>query len=100
MRTQTVALVNGNPEIVESLESLFEGGRYDVVFPESHAHAYADIKRLRPQRVILCTTLEDTDLLQLLTMLRLDRATRDIPVVAVTPYGECDFAGFGTRFST
>ena len=102
MRTQTVALVNGNPDIVESLESLFEGGQYDVVFPESHAHAhaYADIKRLLPQRVILCTTLEDTALLQLLTMLRLDRATRDIPVLAVTPYGECDFAGLDTRSST
>ena len=56
MRTQTVALVNGNPDIVDSLERLFEGGRYDVVFPESDAHAYAEIKRLRPQRVILCTT--------------------------------------------
>ncbi len=99
MRTQTVALVNGNPDVVDSLESLFDAGRYDVVFPESHTHAYTDIKRLRPQRVILCTTLEDTDLLQLLTMLRLDRATRDIPVLAVTPYGECDFAGLDTRSS-
>jgi DNA-binding response OmpR family regulator len=97
MRTQAVALVNGTPDIVASLESLFEGGHYDVVFPKLHADAYLEIKRLRPERVILCTTLEDRDALQLLTMLRLDRATRDIPVVAVTPHGECDFCGAGPR---
>jgi CheY-like chemotaxis protein len=91
MRTQTVALVNGTPDIVASLESLFEVGRYDVVFPGLRAEAYEEIKRLRPQRIVLCTTLEDPGALQLVTMLRLDRATRDIPVVAVTPHGECDF---------
>jgi CheY-like chemotaxis protein len=93
MRTQTVALVNGTPDIMASLESLFEGGRYDVVFP-GLSDAYADIRRLRPERVVLCTVLEQDDaILQLLTMLRLDRVTRDIPVVAVTPYGECDLGG-------
>jgi hypothetical protein len=48
MRTQTVALVNGTPGIVASLESLFEGGRYDVVFPGLRADAYLEIRRLRP----------------------------------------------------
>jgi hypothetical protein len=48
-------------------------------------------------RVVLCTTLEDRDAFQLLTMLRLDRATRDIPVLAVTPYGECDFGDADVR---
>jgi CheY-like chemotaxis protein len=91
MCTQRVALVNGTPDIVASLESLFEGGRYEVVFPGLQANAYAEIRRLRPQRVVLCTTLEDYQALQLLTMLRLDPATRGIPVVAVTPHGECDF---------
>jgi DNA-binding response OmpR family regulator len=90
MHTQTVALVNGTADTVASLERLFEGGRYDVVFPESDIDAYAEIKRLRPQRVILCTALDDPDLLRLVTMLRLDRATCDIPVLAVTPYGECE----------
>jgi DNA-binding response OmpR family regulator len=99
MRTETAALVIGDPATVESLERMFERGRYDVMFPESFGHAYTDIKRLRPQRVILCTTLEDADLLLLLTMLRLDPATCDIPVLAVTPYGSCDFAGIDNHSS-
>jgi DNA-binding response OmpR family regulator len=99
MRTETTALVIGNPDTVESMLSLFEHGRYDVMFPESCAHAYTDIKRLRPKRVILCTTLEDADMLLLLTMLRLDRATCDIPVLAVTPYGTCDFVGIDNHSS-
>jgi DNA-binding response OmpR family regulator len=93
IRTQTIALVNGNPDMLASLERLFEGGQYDVVFPEFHPHAYADIKRLRPQRVVLCTALEQPDALQLLTMLRLDRATRGTTVLAVTPHGEYEFGG-------
>jgi len=97
MRTETVALVDGTPDIVALLESLFERGRYDVVFPALHADAYGEIRRLRPQRVVLCTTLEDRDALQLLTMLRLDRATRDIPVVVVTPHGECELRGADLR---
>ena len=52
MRTQTVAVVNGTPDVMASLESLFEGGRYDVVFP-GLSDAYADIRRLRPERVVL-----------------------------------------------
>jgi len=99
MRTQSVALVNGTPEIVTSLESLFEGGQYEVMFPALHEDAYLEIKRLRPGRVVLCITLENRDALQLLTMLRLDGETRDIPVIAVTPHGECSFAGLDARSS-
>src|SRR5258706_2711951 len=57
MRTQTLALVDGTPDILASLESLFEGGGYDVVFTTLRPDAYVEIKRLRPQRVVLCTAL-------------------------------------------
>jgi DNA-binding response OmpR family regulator len=92
-RTQTVALVNGNPDMLPWLEHFFEGGQYDVVFSALQTHAYADIKRLRPQRVVLCTALEYPDALQLLTMLRLDPATRGTAVLAVTPHGPHEFGG-------
>jgi DNA-binding response OmpR family regulator len=93
MRTEKVALVNGSPDMLASIERLFKGGQYEVVFPELLSQAYADIKRLRPQRVVLCTALEHPDALQLLTMLRLDPATRGTVVLAVTPHGQCEFGG-------
>jgi hypothetical protein len=65
-----------------------------------HTEAYADIKRLRPQRVVFCTTLEHPDALQLLTMLRLDSATRGIAVLTVTPYGPHECGGLNAGPAT
>jgi hypothetical protein len=75
------------------LDHLLEGNKYEVVFSTLDTEAYADIRRLRPQRVVFCTTLEHPDALQLLTMLRLDPATRGTAVLTVTPYGPHEFGG-------
>jgi len=93
MPMQTVALVNGHPDMLPWLDHLLEGNKYEVVFSTLDTEAYADIKRLRPQRVVLCTTLEHPDALQLLRMLRLDPATRGTAVLTVTPYGPHEFGG-------
>ena len=45
---QKVVIVNGTPEILELLETVLEAGHYDVVFVESNAHAYSQIKRVQP----------------------------------------------------
>ncbi|HWW82213.1 MAG TPA: hypothetical protein VNZ26_01345 [Vicinamibacterales bacterium] len=93
MPMQTVALVNGHPDMLPWLDHLLEGSNYEVVFSTLGTEAYADIKRLRPQRVVLCTTLEHPDALHLLTMLRLDPATRGTAVLTVTPFGPHEFGG-------
>jgi len=82
--TQKVVIVNGSSEILELLETVLEAGHYDVVFVESSQHAYSQIKRVQPNLVILCVRIEDADGLQVLSMLKLDAGTRDIPVLTYT----------------
>jgi PleD family two-component response regulator len=81
---QKVVIVNGSAEILELLESVLDAGHYDVVFVESSAHAYSQIKRVQPNLVILCVRIDDLDGFQVLSMLKLDRETRDIPVLTYT----------------
>jgi CheY-like chemotaxis protein len=82
--TQKVVIVNDSTEILELLESVLEAGHYDIVFVESSAHAYSQIKRVKPNLVILCVRIEDLDGFQVLSMLKLDEETRGIPVLTYT----------------
>jgi twitching motility two-component system response regulator PilH len=81
---QKVVVVNGSTEVLGMLESVLDAGRYDMVFVESGEHAYSQIKKVQPNLVILCTRIERLDGFQLLTMLKLDPQTRDIPVLTCT----------------
>src|SRR5204862_7584845 len=81
---QKVVIVNGSPEILDMLETVLDAGHYDVVFVESSAHAYSQIKRVQPNLVILCVRIDDTDGFQVLSMLKLDADTRAIPVLTYT----------------
>jgi PleD family two-component response regulator len=81
---QKVVIVNGDAQILELLETVLDAGHYDVVFVESSAHAYSQIKRVQPNLVILCVRIDDLDGFQVLSMLKLDAATRDIPVLTYT----------------
>jgi CheY-like chemotaxis protein len=78
---QRVVIVNGSDEMLELLETVLDAGHYDVVFVESSEHAYSQIKRVRPNLVILCVRIGDMDGLQVLSMLKLDDETRGIPVL-------------------
>jgi CheY-like chemotaxis protein len=81
---QKVVVVNGNTEVLGMLESVLDAGRYDMVFVEPGDRAYSQIRRVIPDLVILCTRIEELDGFQLLTMLKLDPATNDIPVLTYT----------------
>jgi PleD family two-component response regulator len=82
--SQKVVIVNGSPDVLEMLESVLDPGHYDIVFVESGAHAYSQIKRVRPQLVILCMRIEDLEGFQVLSMLKLDDDTLRIPVLTYT----------------
>lgn len=87
--TEAVALVDATADVLEFVESTLEGHCYNVLLLDSRAHAHAEIKRLRPRVVVVCTRFDRLDSFQLLTMLKLDSATSDIPFVtlAVEEYG-------------
>lgn len=81
---QKVVVVNGNTEVLGMLETVLDAGRYDMVFVESSDHAYSQIKKIVPNLVILCTRIDELEGFQLLTMLKLDDDTRDIPILTYT----------------
>lgn len=81
---QKVVIVNGNGEIFDLLETVLEAGHYDVVFVESNAHAYSQIRLVQPNLVVLCMRIEDPEGFQVLSMLKLDERTRSIPIVTYT----------------
>ena len=89
---QKVVVVNGNTEVLGMLETVLDAGRYDMVFVESSDRAYSQIKKVVPNLVILCTRIEELDGFQLLTMLKLDSETRNIPVLTYTT--ECEGQDF------
>ena len=81
---QKVVVVDGNAEVLGMLEAVLDAGRYDMVFVESSDHAYSQIKKVLPNLVIVCARIEQLESFQLLTMLKLDSDTRDIPVLTYT----------------
>ncbi|MGH9346039.1 MAG: response regulator [Vicinamibacterales bacterium] len=81
---QKVVVVNGNTEVLGMLETVLDAGRYDMVFVESSDRAYSQIKKVVPHLVILCARIDDVNGFHLLTMLKLDVETRDIPVLTYT----------------
>ena len=89
---QKVVIVNGSPAILDMLETVLDAGHYDVVFVESSAHAYSQIKRVQPNLVILCVRIDDADGFQVLSMLKLDAETREIPVLTYTSKDDGDDA--------
>ena len=77
---QKVVVVNGNTEVLGMLEAVLEAGRYDMVFVESSDHAYAQIKKVLPNLVILCPNCHkmlDLDLISNETIIQM----RDRPKV-------------------
>ena len=82
--SQKVVVVSKQSHLTGLLETVLDSGNYDVVVVESTEHAYSHIKRLDPHLVIVCLDIEDLEGFQVLSMLKLDPQTRDIPVVTCT----------------
>jgi len=89
---QKVVIVNGSAEILELLDTVLDAGHYDVVFVESSQHAYSQIKRVRPNLVVLCVRIADADGFQVLSMLKLDEDTRTIPILTYATEGDGEAA--------
>ena len=94
---QKVVVVNGNTEVLGMLETVLDAGRYDMVFVESSDRAYSQIKKVVPNLVILCVRIEQLEGFHLLTMLKLDPDTREIPVLTYTT--ECEGQDFDNAIS-
>jgi PleD family two-component response regulator len=81
---QKVVVVNGSHDLLQRLEFLLDAGHYDIVFAANLDHAYSEIKKTRPDLVILCLALGDPIGFQVLSMLKLDADTAGIPLLTCT----------------
>jgi CheY-like chemotaxis protein len=87
---QQVVVVGKQSQLNGLLETVLDAGQYDVVFVESADRAYSHIKRLAPHLVIVCLDIDDIDGFHVLSMLKLDAGTRNIPVVTWTVASDSD----------
>ncbi len=88
MPPQQVVVINGDAAVMNTLEASLDPGRYEMVFVDSYTFAFASVRRMLPDLIILCTSLDESAGFQLLTMLKLDPLTRDIPVLTYTNEGD------------
>ena len=77
---QTIAVV-GSPEHRPPLEEMVGAGAYRVLFVDEIEGAHSRIAQAMPDRVVLCCAVDDISGFQLLSMLKADRRTRDIPAL-------------------
>ena len=88
-------LVNGDPDVLRLLDTVLAGRHYDMVFVPPDGRAYEQIRQIRPDLVVLRSELRSAADLEVLTMLKLDNDTRDIPVLTYTTEFEGqDFGGY------
>ena len=91
--SQKVVVVSKQSHLTGLLETVLDSGNYDVVVVESTEHAYSHIKRIEPRLIIVCLDIDDLEGFQVLSMLKLDPHTRDIPVVTCTVSSEASEQG-------
>ena len=82
---QKVVVVDGGIEMLGGLEAMLHAQRYQMLFAQSNDLAYSQIKKARPNLVVLCGGIEQVEASQLLTMLKLDPDTRGIPLLTYMP---------------
>jgi PleD family two-component response regulator len=80
--SQTVAVVDASSKVLASLEAGLDHYQ-NVLLLDSRAHAFLDIKRLRPSVIVVCIGMDDPRAGELLTMLTLDEETHEIPLVSL-----------------
>jgi PleD family two-component response regulator len=79
---QLALFVGGGTDALAHVEPILSGRAYDVEFVEMNDEPYATVAALKPDIVIVNLELAKEDGFQLLTMLRLDPETAQIPVLS------------------
>jgi ActR/RegA family two-component response regulator len=77
---RTVVVVTRNPDdrVIETIDG---AGDFDTIVVESVEGAYSKVKCVLPSLVIVCLSIDDPNGFHLLSMLKLDRDTSQIPVL-------------------
>ena len=79
---QLAVFVGGGPESLAIVEPVLDGRAYDIEFVALDDEPYATVAALKPDLVVVSLGMDDLAGFQLLTMLRLDPETVNIPVLS------------------
>ena len=79
---QLALFVGADTDALSVVEPILSGSAYDVEFVDTDDEPYGTITALKPDLVVVTLRLDDPTGFQLLTMLRLDPETADIPVLS------------------
>jgi len=74
-------VVGGGPEVLPALQPMLGGRRFRMDFLDHNDAPYAEIRRRRPDLVVLCFSPEDDEACQVMAMLQLDPATSRLPIL-------------------
>jgi CheY-like chemotaxis protein len=75
------ALVVGHEGDERVMGAIAQAGNYDMVVVEPPQHAYSQIKRVAPDMIVVCLSMDDPEGFQVMSMLQLDRDTAKIPMI-------------------
>ena len=90
MAHQTVLVVEDNPLNRELVVDLLEGAGYTVLQAEGGVGLLERVKAAQPGLILLDLQLPGLDGVTLARQLKADRATREIPVLAMTAYARLE----------
>jgi PleD family two-component response regulator len=90
---QLALFVGGGSSTLAFVEPILKGRAYDVEFVDTDDEPYATVAALKPDIVIVSLNIDNPAGFQLLTMLRLDPATAQIPVLSYVQETEASALG-------
>ena len=90
---QLAVFIGGGPEVLAHIEPILIGRAYDIEFVAMDDEPYATVAALKPDLVVVNLNLHNEAGFLLLTMLRLDPETAQIPVLSYVQ--EADMAAGG-----
>lgn len=74
-------VIGAGPEALIGVEPMLGANRFRVDFLDKDSTPYIAIRQRRPDLVVLCFAPDDEEACQVLQMLRLDPATRKLPIL-------------------
>lgn len=80
--SQLALIVGGGGQVLSAVEMLLEGRRWAVEFVAMNDEPYATVLAMRPDLVVVNLGLDEPEGFSLLSMLRLDPRTAQIPVLS------------------
>jgi len=88
-----VVVIGAGPEVIPHIEPELGSLQYQVAFVGRARPAYAALRYLRPNVVVLCFAPEDDEACRLLTLLQFDPVLCRVPILVCMGEDSCTILG-------